>query len=86
MLSLVSPPLEMVEVAPVLVPMVEAKVSAGAVVSMVTLSGDDAALVEPDTVSVAVKLWLPEAKVPVVVKLQAPLLLTVAVPSSVAPS
>ena len=60
--------------------------AAGAVVSMVTLSGDDAALVEPDTVSVAVKLWLPEAKVPVVVKLQAPLLLTVAVPSSVAPS
>ena len=38
----------------------------GATVSTVTFSADDAALVVPDTVSVAVKLWPPLLKVPVV--------------------
>ena len=72
-------------VEPVSVPIVPLIVSLGAVVSTVTFSADDAALVVPDTVSVAVKLWLPLLKVPVV-KLQAPLASAVAVPSSVAPS
>ena len=36
----------------------------GATVSIVTLSADDAALVVPDTVSVAVKLCVPFAKAP----------------------
>ena len=40
--------------------------AAGATVSTVTLSAADAALVVPDTVSVAVKLWAPFARVPVV--------------------
>ncbi len=57
----------------------------GATVSTVTFSAAEAALVVPETVSVAVKAWLPLLKVPVV-KLQAPLALAVAVPSSVAPS
>ena len=64
----------------------EAMVGAtGAAVSTVTLSVVEAGLVTPDTVSVAVKLWPPLARVPVV-KLQAPLLLAEAVPSRVAPS
>ena len=46
--------------------------AAGATVSTVTAKAADAALVVPDTVSVAVKLCAPFDKVPVV-KLQAPL-------------
>ena len=57
----------------------------GATVSTVTARAADAALVVPDTVSVAVKLCVPFDKVPVA-KLQAPLLFAVTVPSSVAPS
>ena len=59
--------------------------AAGATVSIVTLIATEAALVTPDTVSVAVKLCGPSGK-GTVVKLQAPLALAVAVPSSVVPS
>ena len=59
--------------------------AAGATVSTVTLIATEAALVMPDTVSVAVKLWAPSGK-GTVIKLQAPLALAVAVPSSVVPS
>ena len=54
--------------------------AAGATVSTVTAKAADAALVVPDTVSVAVKLCVPFDKVPVA-KLHAPLPLAVAVPS-----
>ena len=59
--------------------------AAGATVSIVTLIATEAALVTPDTVSVAVKLCTPSGKA-TVIKLQAPLALAVAVPSSVVPS
>ena len=59
--------------------------AAGATVSTVTFMTADGALVLPDTVSVAVKLWTPSGK-GTVVKLQAPLAFAVAVPSSVVPS
>ena len=65
----------------------EAMVGAtGAVVSMVTLSAVEAAPVLPAaSVAVAVRLWAPLLSA-AVVKLQAPLPLAVALPSSVAPS
>ena len=59
--------------------------AAGATVSIVTFIATEAALVTPDTVSVAVKLCTPSGKA-AVTKLQAPLPLAVAVPSSVVPS
>ena len=59
--------------------------AAGATVSTVTLIATEAALVTPDTVSVAVKLCVPSGKA-AVTKLQAPLPFTGAVPSSVVPS
>src|SRR5450631_2325820 len=58
---------------------------AGATVSTVTLRAEEAALVVPDTVSVAVKLWVAFDKAPVV-KLQAPLPFAVTLPRSAAPS
>src|ERR1035437_9435513 len=58
----------------------------GATVSTVTAKADEAAPVLPAvSVSVAVKLWVAFDRVPVV-KLQAPLPFTVAVPSLVVPS
>jgi hypothetical protein len=58
----------------------------GATVFTVTLKADDAWLMSPDEfISVAVRLWAPFTSVPVV-KLQAPPMLAVVVPSSVAPS
>ena len=57
--------------------------AAGAIVSIVTFITAEAALVTPDTVSVAVKRCTPSGKA-AVTKLQAPLALAVAVPSSVA--
>src|ERR1700749_956255 len=67
---------------------IEAAVSTGAfgaTVSIVTANADDAALVPPEVVSVAVKLWLPFASV-AVANVHAPLLFAVAVPSLVVPS
>ena len=58
----------------------------GATVSTVTLSAVEAAPVLPAaSVAVAVRLWMAFDKAPVV-KLQAPVPLAVALPSSVAPS
>ena len=57
----------------------------GATVSTVTDRTDEAALVVPPEVAVAVKLWLPFDKA-AVVKLQAPLPFAVTVPSCVVPS
>src|SRR4029079_653085 len=53
----------------------------GATVSMVTFWALDAALVTPDTVSVAVKLWLPFTRL-AVASLHAPLALAVTLPRS----
>jgi hypothetical protein len=58
---------------------------AGAWVSTVTVKTFDTPLVWPATVSVAAKLLMPSASVPVK-KLQAPLAFAVAVPSSVIPA
>ena len=58
----------------------------GATVFTVTLKADDALLMSPDeSISVAVKLCAPFVNA-AVVKFQAPLMLAVVVPSSVAPS
>src|ERR1035437_3077072 len=57
----------------------------GTWLSTVTLNAVEAVLVIPATVSVAVKLWVALLSA-AVVKLQAPLPLAVALPSSVAPS
>src|SRR4029077_19568855 len=57
----------------------------GAAVSTVTFMTADAALVTPETVSVAFNLWSPSGK-GAVTKFHAPLAFAVAVPSSVVPS
>src|SRR6266404_4786300 len=83
-LSLVTPPLEIVVVAPVSVPIVLLIVSLGLVVSSVKLSAAVVVTLPAASVALAVKLWLPSGSGPVV-KLQLPPLI-VAAPRSVAPS
>ena len=83
-LSLVSPPLAIVAVAPVLVVMVVLMVSVGLTVSTVAVTAAVVVVLPALSVATAVKLWgaLVNADV---VKLQLPEL-TVATPRSVAPS
>src|SRR6266436_5072696 len=83
-LSLVTPPLEIVVVAPVSVPIVLLNVSLGLVVSTVAVTAAVVVLLPAVSVALAVMLWLPSVSGPVV-KLQLPPLI-VAAPRSVAPS
>src|SRR6266436_1177039 len=83
-LSLLTPPLEIVGVAPVSVPIVLLIVSAGLVVSTVAVTAAVVVLFPAVSVALAVKIWLPSDSV-AVVKLQLPPL-TVAAPRSVTPS
>src|SRR6266478_1052619 len=83
-LSLVTPPLEIVGLAPVFVPIVLLIVSLGLVVSTVAVTAAVVVLLPAVSVALAVMLWLPSVSGPVV-KLQLPPLI-VAAPRSVAPS
>ena len=83
-LSLVTPPLEIVVVAPLSVPIVLLIVSLGLVVSTVAVTAAVVVLLPAVSVALAVKLWLPSVSA-LVVKLQLPPLI-VAAPRSVAPS
>ena len=65
-LSLVSPPLEIVVVEPVSVPIVPLIVSLGAVVSTVAVTAAVVVLLPALSVALAVKLWAPLASAAVV--------------------
>src|SRR6266851_659539 len=84
-LSSVTPPLEIVVVAPVSVPIVLLNPSLGLVVSTVAVIAAVVVLLPAASVALAVKLWLPSISGPVV-KLQLPPLIVAAPRSSVAPS